>query len=120
MIEEDKMSIITDTDIFAKIAGLKISYASIANGVVTLVFDNKWTLGIYNKLTMSSNGVQLDDINISILTNNILISASESDSNFVILLSNNISLTVDLSDKGFFGPEAMQLVGPDNLIMVWN
>lgn len=114
------MSIITDKEVFAKIVGLRISHASIANEVVTLVFDNTWTLCIYNKLIMSLDSIQLDNIDAGILTGKTLVNASENDSNFVIILSNNISLAVDLSDKGFSGPEAMQLVGPDNLIMVWN
>ncbi len=114
------MTIISNTDIFTKISGLRISCVSIEHGVVTLVFDNEWVLTIYNKSTMSSNGILSDSIDTSVLTNETLINVYESDSKLVILLSNNISLMVDLSDEGFSGPEAMQLVGPDNLIMVWS
>lgn len=120
MKEEAGMSIVSITDIFTKISGLKITYASIADSIVTIVIDKVWTLTIYNKSIMLLNGLLSGGIDTNILSNSTLLSVTESDSKLVIHLSNNISLIVDLSDEGFSGPEAMQLVGPDNLIMVWS
>lgn len=114
------MSIVSSTDVFDKIVGLKISYASFLDGVLTLVFGNCWTLGIYNSVTMTLDGKKLDTIDLEIIIEKSLTSTAETNLSFVMDLSNGASLVVDLSNEGFSGPEAMQLSGPDNLIMVWS
>ncbi|PZP69718.1 MAG: hypothetical protein DI592_22660 [Stenotrophomonas maltophilia] len=38
----------------------------------------------------------------------------------VAQFSSGASLTVDLSDDGYSGPEAMQLNSPDGTIVIWN
>lgn len=44
----------------------------------------------------------------------------EVDDALTLMLQNSNSIVVDLSDDAYFGPEAMVLHGPDDLIVVWN
>jgi hypothetical protein len=38
----------------------------------------------------------------------------------VAQFSRGVTLTVDLSEDGYSGPEAMQLNSPDGTIVIWN
>lgn len=37
-----------------------------------------------------------------------------------VMLQNSIRIVVDLRDEAYFGPEALVLHGPNELIVVWN
>jgi hypothetical protein len=37
-----------------------------------------------------------------------------------LMLQNSIRIVVDLRDEAYFGPEALVLHGPNDLIVVWN
>ena len=44
----------------------------------------------------------------------------EMDDAVILVFQNSNRIVVDLTDDAYFGPEAMVLQGPDDLIVVWN
>jgi hypothetical protein len=83
----------------------------------SITTDDAWSLHIYNRSAFSgrhsdaclSRSIRLDVSGV-VLNKEALTFA----------FSDGSTLRVDMSDRGYDGPEAMQLVGPDGSIVVWN
>ena len=76
-----------------------------------VVFD-EFSLNIYNNHSLSNSE------NIDSIVNETLLRVEESDSEIVFVFGTT-TISVDMSDEGFTGPEALLLHGPNNLIVVW-
>lgn len=79
--------------------------------------DDGWSLHIYNAYTLCF-GEQVNELtHISLRLK--LVDCVVDDVKMVMLFSSDGILTVDLTEGGYSGPEAMQLNGPDGLIIIW-
>ena len=87
----------------------------IVTEIPVVIFFEYYRLFIYNNWSFSANikdykelkGQKIVEINI---VNQLL----------ELKLDSFASITVDLSDEGFNGPESLVLHGPNNLLVVWN
>lgn len=75
-----------------------------------------YTLDIYNVWTYSSElSTRVEELKGQELTSIQTISET-----LEFRFSSTDAITIDMSDNGYIGPEAVVLNGPDNLIVVWN
>ncbi len=77
-----------------------------------------WTLHIYNACTLSGD-VRARSVGRSLLRLELLDFLFD-DLGMTIIFSGETYVTVDLTEGGCSGPEAMQLNGPDGTIVVWS
>lgn len=80
--------------------------------------DNGWALVIYNKHSLLSG--EGNDLSPKDGDRVIVVATACSEHEASIKFVNGDTLVVDLSPDGYLGPEAMQLIGPDGEIIVWN
>ena len=82
---------------------------------VTLVFAD-YTLNIYNSFVIY--GVTVTSL--SLLEDLTVQGCEEVSTDIILYFDKSVKLIIDMSDKGYNGPEALSLYGPDNLIVVWD
>jgi hypothetical protein len=82
----------------------------------TFVLFENYSLSIYNKHEL----VNLNEHIFEDIIGEKIISYRENESEVLLGLSNGDFIKVDLSDDAYNGPEAMSLIGPNNLFVVWN
>ncbi len=83
---------------------------------ITLYFNDDYRLSIYNKFeVLNFKGKKFQD-----LIGLILIDTSEENNKAKLFLDNGATIIVDLSPDGFIGPEAMLLLGPNGLGIVYD
>lgn len=80
--------------------------------------DDGWSLHIYNAYTLSFGG-RVDALAHTSLQLE-LVDFVVDDVKTVMVFSGDGILTVDLTEGGYSGPEAMQLNGPDGQIIIWS
>ena len=98
------------------ICGLKIVDVDLSPGDAGLAFEDGATLAIYNAFQVSgfSPGTSKKLIGKSIKA------ISEDESKIVLTFEGQKSITIDMRDEAYWGPEAIQLCRPDQPIVVWN
>ena len=74
-----------------------------------------YSLTISNRVKLNPAGE-----NIKSLKGCKIIFIHETDLEVSISTSDKKTLIIDLRDEAYYGPEAMCLLGPDNLVVVWN
>ncbi len=80
--------------------------------------DDGWSLHIYNGYTLSC-GERVGALTHASLRLK-LVDCLVDDVKMTMMFSGDKILTVDLTDDGYSGPEAMQLNGPDGSIVIWS
>jgi hypothetical protein len=76
---------------------------------------DQFRLFIYNNWSLSGNITHIEMLIGRSLQN------IKMDGHLLLLeVEGSIGISVDVSDEGFNGPEAIVLYGPDNLWVVWN
>lgn len=85
---------------------------------VTLRTDHHWVLAIYNRFTLKS--VNGNDLNVASVGGHFVVAANCLDDSASIIFEDGTVLSIDLSDSGYTGPEAMQLSGPEGETIIWN
>ncbi len=83
---------------------------------IQLVLD-EYTLTIYNSCEII--GSKIED-GLTKLEGLYILNINETEKAIEFKLDDGIILKVDLSDEAYYGPEAMHLLGPDDLSVVWN
>jgi len=96
------------------LVGLLMADAMKVHDYVQLIFEQGIVLSIYNEFRLP-NG---DDI--SSLRGEKLLKAEEKQEEIILHFSNGKSLSIDLRDEAYNGPEALQLNVPGQLTVVWN
>jgi hypothetical protein len=91
---------------------------SVKDDMVTIYSRDGWELHIYNSFSLTGDGFlkKPTDAPLSL----VLLSFRFDRGELALQFSGDVTLTVDLSDDGYTGPEAMQLNGPDGKIIIWN
>lgn len=95
------------------IVGKTIRQVDRGRDYLGIAFDGGYGLSIYNSYEISKG--DFDKIVGSFAE-----SINETEEFLRINLANGIEILVDLRAEAYQGPEAIQLNGPDNLIVIWN
>lgn len=82
---------------------------------LSLIFNHRWVMTIYNKFQFFGDGVSIDS-----LSGGILVAAKIDDNAMLLDFGYRGHIVVDLSSEAYMGPEALQLIGPDGELIVWN
>lgn len=114
------MAISDDKRMLYNILNQRLRSVSFSYETTSLVFENDWVLAIFNKNSMFKDDQKLNAKEFILFKGEILIDIVAKDCQLRLHFSKDYFLDIDLSDKGYTGPEALQLVGPDNQIFVWN
>ncbi|WP_234412302.1 hypothetical protein [Stenotrophomonas sp. YAU14D1_LEIMI4_1] len=88
------------------------------DGITTIRTHDGWELHIYNTVRLHCDGTAKQPAQAPqglLLTNYLL-----DQTTMMAQFSGGVSLTVDVSDSAYSGPEAMQLNCPDGTIVIWN
>lgn len=88
------------------------------DGMATIGTDDGWELHIYNAFSLHCDGIAENPPPSPLRL--VLVDCRFDHKTMVAQFSRGVSLTVDLSDDGYSGPEAMQLNSPDGTIVIWN
>lgn len=80
--------------------------------------DDGWSLHIYNEYTLSCDERSGPLTHTSLRLK--LVDCLVDDIKMTMMFSGDKFLTVDLTEDGYSGPEAMQLNGPDGSIVIWS
>ncbi|HFJ9664086.1 TPA: hypothetical protein ACG5JQ_000728 [Stenotrophomonas maltophilia] len=88
------------------------------DGMATMGTDDGWELHIYNSFSLHSDGIAQNPPPSTLSL--VLEDCRFDHETMVAQFSRGVTLTVDLSDDGYSGPEAMQLNSPDGTIVIWN
>lgn len=88
------------------------------DGMATIGTDDGWELHIYNSFSLHCDGIAEPPPPSTLSL--VLQDCRFDRQTMVAQFSSGASLTVDLSDDGYSGPEAMQLNSPDGTIVIWN
>ena len=96
------------------IENLKIIKVIQVQDYYQLLFEKNFSMNILNDYMVKEVN-SIEDLK------NLRVTSTENNERLVkINFENNISLTVDLNDNAYHGPEAIVLYGPNNKIVVWN
>ena len=111
--------IVTDFAIGNSITyGLKGKYgeppSEITEIEISLFFEDHF-LHIYNPISILPSDRELMDL-IGLK----VISTSEAQFECELIFDNGARLIIDMRDEVYNGPEAMNLVGPNNFLAIWN
>ncbi len=80
--------------------------------------DDGWSLHIYNVVTL--RGMELIELSDGTLLRLVFDDYVQDETTLSLKFRGGGLITVDMSEKGYSGPEAMQLNGPDGSIVIWN
>lgn len=85
--------------------------------MATIAADDGWEVHIYNRFRLSGERGPME---FSELPDHLCLEHLQLiEMMLVFSFSDDVTLTVDLSDAGYSGPEAMQAVRPDGSIVIW-
>lgn len=93
-------------------------YFSREGGILRLLSRNGWSLTIYNHAKLLSS--TREEISLPIDDTKTVASTDLSEKFIFINFDDGSSLRVDLSLDAYTGPEAMQLAGPNEEIVIWS
>src|SRR4051812_1325007 len=97
-----------------ELVGLRVVKVEVVYDYFHLTFGEIAGLRIFNDYSISG------EKDIAGLSNLILLSASQSESQVVLTFENGITLSVSLLPEAYHGPEAMVLNRTGQPIVVWN
>jgi hypothetical protein len=84
---------------------------------LTLSAKNGWVVAIYSKFSvLSEDGKEVSPSRIDGMT---LIASLVEAEKITFLFDSGYAIEIYLTDDAFNGPEALQLAGPNNEIIVW-
>lgn len=104
---------------FPDLLGREVTAVIDDNSGLGISLDGGWSIGIENPY---SYDLRPDEkgVGLAALVGHRLVAIDTSPETAELKFSDEARLTVDLRDDAFAGPEAMQLYGPNNVIVVWN
>lgn len=85
---------------------------------ISIETDDGWSLHIYNVVTLS--GMEAIEPSDGTLLRLVFEDFVQDATALSLWFRGGGLITVDLSDNGYCGPEAMQLSGPDGSTVIWN
>jgi len=85
---------------------------------ISVATDDGWSLHIYNVVTLS--GMEVIEPSDGNLLRLVFDGYVQDETTLSLKFRGGGLISVDLSDNGYSGPEAMQLNGPDGSIVIWN
>ena len=98
-----------------ELKGRRITSVVRANDYLQLYLDEDTTLSVYNKATFAPVLLETDSLVgaqiVKIMENNIAI---------MLEFDTGTTFTIDMTDGGYNGPEAMQLTRMNQPIIIWN
>ena len=98
-----------------EIAGLTITQAQRIHDYVQLGFDNGWGLNIYNRIVSP----EISESFLRRLADCIVEAEDVRDGRYVLRLDGGMSIAVGIEDDDYNGPEAMELIKPSGVRVVW-
>ena len=96
--------------------GRTVSKAIRVEDYIQLHFEPQTSLNIYNRFTVSG----LDKGDIATLSGATVREIIERPKDVVLRFTNGAEILIDLRDKAYTGPEAMELNLPGEPTVVWN
>lgn len=105
-------------EIFKHLKGKYVTL-TIEDGQVQVRTDDGWALHIYNAFTLSGDD-HASATEQGFLRSELIDCLLDQNSRLSVIFSDHRVLTVDMTDDGYSGPEAMQLNGPDGSIIIWS
>ena len=103
--------------ILHNLAGSAVDKSEIVEDDLIVWFQNGELLTVYNKFQITaSDGSPGTDRALAGAT---LTELTEDDASLQLTFSNGINLTIDMSEDGYSGPEALQLTRPGLPSIVW-
>ena len=79
------------------------------------LFLEEYLLDIYNPITVIPSDKELPDfVGLKV------VAISDTKEEGELIFDNGYKIVVNMRDEAYYGPEAMCLYGPENLIVVWN
>lgn len=85
---------------------------------ISVETDDGWSLHIYNRATLS--GMEWNQPSDGDFLRLVFEDCVQDESTLSLKFNGGGLITVDMSDNGYSGPEAMQLNGPDGSVVIWN
>lgn len=98
------------------ISGLKIVDVVLAVGDAGMSFENGISLSIYNNFVLVG-GARRD---ARLLIGQVATTVDESEHTITIKFENNMAIKIDMRDKAYTGPEAMELRVPGEPMVIWS
>ena len=96
----------------------EVDESKIISIVTTVIhFDGEYSLVIDNPHEVASKE---ETIELNNLVDKWIISVIEEEHIRKLFFQDDITLTIDLRDEAYYGPEALSLSGPNDLSVVWN
>lgn len=104
-------------NLLQELVGLRVVKSEIVEDDLIVWFQNGDCLNVYNKFQIaSSDGSSGTDRDLAGATLNELTKDTDS---LRLTFSNAVKLTIDMSEDGYSGPEALQLIRPGLPLVVW-
>ncbi len=85
---------------------------------ISVETEDGWSLHIYNVVTLS--GMEVIEPSDGTLLRLVFDDYVQDETTLSLKFRGGGLITIDMSDNGYSGPEAMQLNGPDGSIVIWN
>lgn len=85
---------------------------------ISVETDDGWSLHIYNMVKLS--GMEAIEPSDGTLLRLVFDGYVQDETTLSLKFRGGGLISVDMSDNGYSGPEAMQLNGPDGSIMIWD
>ena len=92
--------------------GRAVQAAVVENGELSVDFGEGWHLVVINPFILAPD-------NAAGLAGSVLLTFEERETNEALVFENGTTLTIDMRDQSYRGPEAIILVGPGTSV-VWN
>jgi len=104
-------------NLLQELVGLRVVKAESLEYDLIVWFQNGEVLTVYNKFQITaSDGRAGTDRNLVGAT---LTELTEVHASLLLTFSNGVKLTIDMSEEGYSGPEALQLIRPGLPLVVW-
>lgn len=114
------MSNLSGDSAVQELIGLELISVSVSTGLMRLLFERGWELVVYNPVTMEVSGEDSPLGDGNMLVGKTVVRCVTMRDEFLLQLSADVALQVDLRDEAFVGPEAMQFIGPQDKFIIWN
>src|SRR5574338_284756 len=103
-----------------RLIGLVVADAIFLEDVLALNFKSADQLAIYNNFTLNEGENVCSPEKLFLLQGLAVCEYKMTSNEIQIFFSKSMILTIDVSDKAFNGPEAMQLSFADGTIVIWS
>lgn len=90
--------------------------ATLETGDAGIELENGAQVAFYNLFEINAK----QPLSAEDLVGRTVIDVKESESSIEIVFEGDLSITVDMKDEAFTGPEAIQLLVPGESIVIWN